>query len=143
MAESAESHLVFACGDAWYAVRADRASEIVTFPELTKVPSAPSHVLGVFAHRGEVVPVIDLGLLRSGQSEASERGVLLRGEKGVFAVTTTRVSGVSAFAELSTAFGSSGFLWALKGPTKAADREIALIDIDAMLEFLAAPGRIR
>lgn len=139
----ADTHLVFACGEEWYAVRAERASEVVTFPALTKIPSAPSHVLGIFAHRGEAVPVIDLGSLRSGHSAHTGRGIILRGEKGAFAVTTTRVSGVSAFAEPSTAFASSGFMWALKGPAKVADREVALLDVDAMLDFLATPGRSR
>jgi purine-binding chemotaxis protein CheW len=46
-------------GDNLYAVEMESAREVVVFPALTNLPSAPSHVLGVFNLRGEIVPVFD------------------------------------------------------------------------------------
>src|SRR5688572_23426388 len=90
------SHLVFASGSSWFAVPSERAAEVVTFPELTRVPGAPGHLLGVFAHRGEVIPVIDLAALTGATPEKTRRAVLLRLTRGVLALTATRVAGVSA-----------------------------------------------
>ncbi|MFP2928633.1 chemotaxis protein CheW, partial [Pyxidicoccus sp. 3LG] len=80
--EARQSYLVFACGSSWYAVPAESAAEVVTFPELTRVPGAPAHLLGVFAHRGEVIPVVDMGLLVGGASQSSRRAVLVRLPRG-------------------------------------------------------------
>jgi purine-binding chemotaxis protein CheW len=76
--EARQSYLVFACGSSWYAVPAESAAEVVTFPELTRVPGSPAHLLGVFAHRGEVIPVVDMGLLVGGASQSSRRAVPAR-----------------------------------------------------------------
>jgi purine-binding chemotaxis protein CheW len=43
--ETRQSYLVFACGSSWYAVPAECAAEVVSFPELTRVPGAPGHLL--------------------------------------------------------------------------------------------------
>src|SRR5688500_11461025 len=96
MTEPTESHLLFACGPSWYAVPADAAAEVVLFPDLTRVPGAPSHLLGVFAHRGAVTPVIDLPRLTGSGHQDSRRGVLVRLARGSFALTATRVAGVAA-----------------------------------------------
>src|SRR4051812_44057840 len=93
---ASRGHLEFACAETLYAVPADRAQEVVSLPALTRVPGAPSHLLGVFAHRGEVIPVIDLGALTGAKVEgASKRAVLVRVNRGGLALTATRVAGVS------------------------------------------------
>src|SRR6478672_12433374 len=102
------AHLVFSCGTSWYAVPADRAAEVVSVPELTRVPGAPAHLLGVFAHRGEVIPVVDLAQLTGATAEQTRRAVLLRLPRGVLALTASRVAGVSALSGKMDALGSSG-----------------------------------
>src|SRR3954454_11989364 len=108
MSEQRQSHLVFACGASWYAVPADTAAEVVSFPELTRVPGAPSHLLGVFAHRGEVIPVVDLATLTGRKAEISGRAVLLRLDRGSVALTSTKVAGVSIIAGTLTPLGQTG-----------------------------------
>ncbi|MGZ3458002.1 MAG: chemotaxis protein CheW, partial [Archangium sp.] len=83
--ETRQSYLVFACGSSWYAVPAECAAEVVSFPELTRVPGAPGYLLGVFAHRGEVIPVVDISMLVSGESEPTRRAVLVRLTRGTLA----------------------------------------------------------
>src|SRR5512140_868948 len=95
MSELRQSHLVFACGSSWYAVPAEAAAEVVGFPELTRVPGAPAHLLGVFAHRGEVIPVVDMAVLVGGTPEKTQRAVLLRLAKGSLALTANKVAGVA------------------------------------------------
>ncbi|HXG14973.1 MAG TPA: chemotaxis protein CheW [Calidithermus sp.] len=50
---------LFALGDETFAVDVRLAREVVTFEEITPVPLAPPHVLGVANLRGDVVPVVD------------------------------------------------------------------------------------
>jgi hypothetical protein len=86
MADGPKGHLVFACGGGLYAVPADRASEVVNLPPLTRVPGAGPHLLGVFAHRGEVLPVIDLSrLVGKPVEEEFKRVVVVRVTKGTMA----------------------------------------------------------
>src|SRR3954453_8847558 len=137
--ESRQSHLVFSSGQSWYAVPADKAAEVVTFPELTRVPGAPSHLLGVFAHRGEVIPVIDLAKLTGATADNTRRAVLLRLPRGVLALTASRGAGVSAGSGKLDSLGSSGVHAHLKGPAKSSNsgHEVAVIEPEGLFDFLA------
>ena len=128
--------LVFASGAHWYAVPPERASEIVVVDRLTPLPAAAPHVLGVFVHRGEVIPLIDLVLLRTGSPGGGSRAVVVRGERGSYALTVTRVLGVSAVGQSSTSMGDEGLLAHLRGPVRANGAEVALMDVEGLLEFL-------
>lgn len=137
MSEPRQSHLVFSCGTSWYAVPADRAAEVVSLPDLTRVPGAPPHLLGVFAHRGEVIPVVDLNSLVGGTGEAAQRAVLLRLPKGSLALTATKVAGVSALTGNLDPLGTSGVRMHLRGPARSARSEVAVIDPEGLFEFLS------
>lgn len=50
----------FVVGDVAYAVPTSCVREITTPHSVTELPHLPRGVLGVFEHRGQVVPVIDL-----------------------------------------------------------------------------------
>src|SRR5687768_6798671 len=143
--ETRQSYLVFACGSSWYAVPAERAAEVVSFPELTRVPGAPSHLLGVFAHRGEVIPVVDLAALTGssaphGKSDVSKRAVLLRLPRGSLALTASKVAGVSALTGKMDPLGSSGVHLHLRGPARSATNEVAVIEPEGLFEFLSQGG---
>ena len=46
-----------------YAFEAALVTEVVRLGPLTRLPAAPSFLPGVFTHRGEVLPVLDIGQL--------------------------------------------------------------------------------
>ncbi|MGV3624882.1 MAG: chemotaxis protein CheW [Archangium sp.] len=132
-------HLVFACGPNLYAVPADTASEVVNVPSLTRVPGAPQHLLGVFAHRGEVLPVVDLTRLTGKPFEGDfKRAVLVRTPRGAVALTATRVLGVSTLEGTLERLGDSGVHQHLRGPARAAAGEVAVIDTQTFVDFLAS-----
>jgi len=131
-------HLVFACGESLYAVPADSAQEVVNLPPLTRVPGAPSHLLGVFAHRGEVLPVIDLAMLTGTKVDAAmKRAVLVRVARGGLALTATRVAGVSILQGPFDSLGASGVQAHLRGPATAPAGQVAVIEPEGLFEFLA------
>lgn len=134
-------HLVFACGSSLYAVPSETASEVVNLPTLTRVPGAPAHLLGVFAHRGEVLPVIDVSrLVGRPVDEVFKRSVLVRTAKGVVAFTATRVLGVSTLEGSLERLGDTGVQRHLLGPARAPTGEVAVIDTGSFIEFLAQQG---
>lgn len=135
--EAQRSHLVFATGASWYALPAERAAEVVNFPDLTRVPGAPPHLLGVFAHRGEVIPVIDLSVLTGGKGESSRRAILVRLPKGSFALTAAKVAGVSALSGRMDPLGSTGVQRYLRGPARSAHNEVAVIELEGLFDFLS------
>ncbi len=137
----AHGHLVFACGASLYAVPADTASEVVNVPTLTRVPGAPAHLLGVFAHRGEVLPVIDLTRLTGHPlDEAFKRAVLVRTPRGAVALTATRVLGVLPLEGVLERLGDTGVHQHLRGPARVAAGEVAVIDTQTFVDFLASAG---
>jgi purine-binding chemotaxis protein CheW len=138
MSDAQKGHLVFACGESLYAVPAERAAEVVSLPALTRVPGAPPHLLGVFAHRGEVIPVIDMGLLVGSKGEShTRRAVLVRVPRGSLALTAGRVAGVSALTGTFEPLGQTGVQAHLKGPARAPAGDVAVIEPEGMFELLS------
>ncbi len=132
---------MFACGSSLYAVPSERAAEVVNLPALTRVPGAPGHVLGVFAHRGEVIPVVDLSRLLGGRGEdAYRRAVLVRAARGAVALTSSRVHGVSQLTGTFDRLGDAGVQRHLRGPAKAPAGDAAVVDPDGLLDFLVQGG---
>src|SRR5215475_13738818 len=52
--------LTFVLGNETYGVDILRVQEIRGWSAVTKIPHAPSHVLGVLNLRGSIVPIVDL-----------------------------------------------------------------------------------
>ena len=72
--------LVFYIGDERYALAATDVVEVLPRLPLKPIAHAPSWVAGIFAHRGALVPVIDLSALTFGtaaQARTSTRLVLV------------------------------------------------------------------
>ncbi|MBU6961152.1 chemotaxis protein CheW [Pseudomonas sp. CVAP len=67
MAPRQSLFLVFRIGDERYALQAIEVAEVLPRLPLKPIAGTPSWVAGVFAYRGAVVPVIDVGELAFGQ----------------------------------------------------------------------------
>ena len=69
--------VLFGVGAVVYGLPIERVREVVNPLEIIELPHAPSSVIGVTDHRGEVVPVLDLrtrfGLPASEDAEARRR----------------------------------------------------------------------
>ena len=117
----------------------ETAAEVVNLPALTSVPGAPVHLLGVFAHRGEVLPVIDLAQLTgiTRDSAALKRAVVVRVAKGVMALTASRVIGVAPLTGTFDRLGETGVQSHLRGPATAPAGSVAVIDPEGLIEFLS------
>lgn len=57
------SYLSFKIGEEEYAVDVGKVLHILEMTELTKVPKAPDYMAGVVNLRGQVLPVVDAGVL--------------------------------------------------------------------------------
>ena len=72
--------LVFNVGNERYALKATEVAEVLPRLPLKPIAHAPAWVAGIFAHRGAMVPVIDLSALTFGtpaQARTSTRLVLV------------------------------------------------------------------
>jgi purine-binding chemotaxis protein CheW len=132
-------HLVFFSGSACYAVPAETAQEIVAVGEVTSVPNGAAHLLGVFAHRGEIVPLVGLEELRGGASrDRASRALIIRAAGGPYAVTANRLAGVFALDGEAGSLTEDGVGRHLRGPVKAGPHEVLAIDPEGLFAFLSA-----
>ncbi|WP_332645263.1 chemotaxis protein CheW [Lysinibacillus sp. 54212] len=58
-----EKSVVFACGHEEYAVPVDQVVSIEKLERVTPIPHLPKYLLGFTRARGELIPVIDFGLI--------------------------------------------------------------------------------
>jgi len=87
----------FRLGELRLGVPSENVREVIRAGPLTPVPRAPSFILGVCGHRGEVLPVLDLlRFLGKGESRIHSRTRLFVGIAGTFitGVVTDAVVGL-------------------------------------------------
>ena len=61
-------------GDASFAVESGLVQEVVRTPPITPLPGAPTFLVGVAAHRGDVVAIVDMArLLGRGETHLGDR----------------------------------------------------------------------
>jgi purine-binding chemotaxis protein CheW len=69
--------LLFPLGPELYALPLAQVREVVPAPALTCLPTAPPFVLGLVSLRGDVLPVLDSGMLLGSPFPADPRYVLV------------------------------------------------------------------
>jgi purine-binding chemotaxis protein CheW len=136
----ADLHLLFAAGQGQYALPSTAAAEVVTHPALQAVPGSPPHVRGVFAHRGEVVPLIDLSQLLEGKPELGPRAVLARVGGNLVAFVARVVFGVERLTGKPVALAASGVKHHFRAPAKASQGDVTIIEVEGLLGHLIQPG---
>lgn len=137
-AAAPSEQLVFASGGSWFGVPSSLIQEVAVWEELTRLPGAPQHVLGVFSLRGEMYPVIDPGLLLGHRAEPGRRVVALRLPQGTLALTAGQLGGMSETGALPDPADDRPLSACFRGPLALqAHPEVYLIDTAALFVFLS------
>lgn len=68
--EASKLFLLFSCGGTRYGLEAGEVAEVLALRRLRPIAQAPAWVAGIFSHRGNLVPVLDLGALMASQPAA-------------------------------------------------------------------------
>lgn len=142
-------------GDAWffcirilggrYGFEAPLVTEVVRLGPLTRLPAAPSFLPGVFTHRGEVLPVLDIGQL-VGQSplpiRPSTRAAIIHCGPWKVAVVSESVEGLVAVPRRNLEpppAESTGVAEFMTAVARDQEGSIAILDLPRLVE--TARGR--
>jgi purine-binding chemotaxis protein CheW len=136
--------LTFVLGSETYGVDILRVQEIRGFSAVTKIPHAPSHVLGVLNLRGSIVPVVDLRMrfnLESAEYNAITVIIVLSVQSAAgprdFGVVVDGVSDVvdvdQAQVRPAPELGSTSATEYILGLVPVAERMVVLLDIDCLI----------
>jgi purine-binding chemotaxis protein CheW len=141
-------------GDAWffclrilggrYAFEAPLVTEVVRVGPLTRLPAAPSFLPGVFTHRGDVVPVLDLAQLVGHSSipiRPSTRAAIVHCGPWKVAVVSESVEGLVAFPRRqieAPPAESAGIAEFLAGIGHDKTGPVAILDLPRLVETARA-----
>ncbi|MDH5805244.1 MAG: chemotaxis protein CheW [Gemmatimonadota bacterium] len=143
-AAEAGQYLTFFMAGEEYAVKIVKVREIMEYPSVTPVPLTPPWIMGVLNVRGNVVPVVDLGVkFGIGVREITARTCIvivdadLDGTHSVMGIIADQVSAVMDFkegdVEPAPDFGGKVDVDYLAGMAKTAEGFALMLDIDAVL----------
>jgi purine-binding chemotaxis protein CheW len=148
--EAARSGASQAGQDAWffclrilggrYAFEALLVTEVVRLGPLTRLPAAPSFLPGVFTHRGEVLPVLDIGQLVGQGSiviRASTRAAVVHCGQWKVAVISDGLEGLVVIPRRNLEAPpaeSSGMAEFLSGVARDKLGTIAVLDLPRLVE---------
>lgn len=132
-----------------YAFEAPLVTEVVRLGPLTRLPAAPSFLPGVFTHRGEVLPVLDIGQLVGHGAmplRPSTRAALVHCGPWKVAVVSEAVEGLVAIPRRSLEpppAESTGVAEFLSAVGRDARGPVAILDLPRLVETArarAVPG---
>jgi len=142
--EGSHQVLTFVLGNETYGVDILRVQEIRGWSAVTKIPHAPSHVLGVLNLRGSIVPIVDLRM-RFSLDRAEYTTVTVIIVVSVMSAAGRRdfgvvVDGVSDVVDVDTAevkaapeLGAKGATDYIRGLVPVSERMVVLLDIDRLI----------
>lgn len=141
VAEEAAQYLTVNLGNEEYGVDILAVREIRGWTPVTRIPQAPSYVLGVLNLRGAIVPVLDLrlrfGLARE-EYTATTVCVIVMVAGRQFGVVVDAVSDVVEVAPSGIRpvpdMGTTVDTEYLKGLTSVGERMVLLLDVDRLLQ---------
>jgi purine-binding chemotaxis protein CheW len=123
-----------------YAFEALLVTEVVRLGPLTRLPAAPSFLPGVFTHRGEVLPVLDIGQLVGQGSiaiRASTRAAVVHCGPWKVAVISDGLEGLVVIPRRDLEpppAESSGMAEFLSGVARDKLGTIAVLDLPRLVE---------
>ena len=122
--------VVFPIGEDRYAVATSVVREVVSDPRPTRLPTAPTALLGAFNLRGEVIPMFDTAaLLGIGKLTETPIAVVVNTTAGPAALVVT---GLPKFIVLETEPGPSELRGTL-GVYTIDDGMAVMLDIESLL----------
>jgi purine-binding chemotaxis protein CheW len=127
-----------------YAFEAPLVTEVVRVGPLTRLPAAPSFLPGVFTHRGEVLPVLDIGQLVGHAAvpiRASTRAAIVHCGPWKVAVVSDEVEGLVAIQRRSLEpppAESSGVAEFLSAVGRDGRGAVAILDLPRLVETARA-----
>jgi chemotaxis signal transduction protein len=121
--------LMFGVNAAFFAVPMATVHQVLRHPVLTTIPLSPTGLLGVVNVRGEIVPLLDTGVLTgTGPLNQSPFAVLVSGQKDMVALAAEELPIAADFEEPVGPGTRPGEL----GVYSSGGRLVVLIDIDEM-----------
>lgn len=127
---TASDALLVPVGEDLFAVSIGRVSQVVVAPPLTRLVTAPSHVLGLFNLRGQIVPLLDTAaLLGLPGGQATAFAVVLQSRHGLIAIAATAFP---SRVGLGDQVGPSD-LPGTAGRYRVKDRVVVRLDPDLLL----------
>ena len=112
--------------------------EIVRVGEITRIPEAPPHVLGVLNLRGRLVPVVELRTrlgLPAGVPSASSRVIVVEAHGRLFGLLVDRVSRIAKIplSAVGPAEADCAGAGSVTGIARIGGESILLLDVDKVL----------
>jgi purine-binding chemotaxis protein CheW len=140
-ADEAAQYLTVNLGNEEYGVDILAVREIRGWTPVTRIPQAPSYVLGVLNLRGAIVPVLDLRLrfhLEREEYTATTVTVIVMVAGRQFGVVVDAVSDVVEVAPSGIRpvpdMGTTVDTEYLQGLTSVGERMVLLLDVDRLLQ---------
>lgn len=81
-AEPERQYCIFRSGRERFCFSVLDVEEVVEWPNLTRVPLAPTFLMGIFNLRGSIVPVVDIALTEGRRPDLQPRHVVVASLKG-------------------------------------------------------------
>ena len=120
-----------------------RSKEVFPLPMITPVPNTRDYLLGVFNHRGEIYPLIDISPILGielKKIQESDMVIVLEGGEGSVGVVTDRIHGVQLIpgGSIKSARGSipKTMMEYVSGMISDRAADIYMLNVDRLLTIL-------
>jgi len=110
--------------------------EVVRLRQFTKVPNAPGSIVGVFNLRGQIVPLIDLGVVLGLGSSERNYVVVIEADEELLGVVIGGVQGVVTVPKDSIEPPPPDTSDKIRGVARVQDSLVSILDVEKIVSAL-------
>jgi purine-binding chemotaxis protein CheW len=145
--EPPRQYCVFRAGRERYCFSVLDVEEVVEWPRLTRVPLAPSFLMGIFNLRGSIVPVVDIAFTEGRRHDLQPKHIVVvslkTGADGDYlrlGIATDEVLGTFSTAEPLLVDQAPREVPHCRGMLKHEDRLALALDLKRLTEVFPVPA---
>ena len=69
--------IIFRLGSEYFATETEKIQNISDIMQITKVPTAPSYIIGLIYLRGSIKPLVDIGMLLNIKNQSENQNIII------------------------------------------------------------------
>lgn len=128
--------IIFRLGSEYFATETEKIQNISDMMQITKVPTAPSHILGLINLRGSIKPLVNISMLLNVEADNNDSNIIiLKIEDEEVGIKVDEVIEVVEIDQSNVQSGTSEGKEYIRGVIEFNNKLLTIIDINKVISI--------
>lgn len=128
--------IIFRLGSEYFATETEKIQNISDMMQITKVPTAPSHIMGLINLRGSIKPLVNISMLLNVEADNNDSNIIiLKIEDEEVGIKVDEVIEVVEIDQSNVQSGTSEGKEYIRGVIEFNNKLLTIIDINKVISI--------